>query len=65
MPEQEGYIGIINLLTKALDLLVEGEGKDLVKQARAETIRQARQSMTSLEIGLDLGRLLGEAENMK
>lgn len=62
MPEQEGYIGIINLLGQALKLMDEGEAKELVKQARAETVRQAKQSVTSLEMGMDLGRLLSKEE---
>lgn len=62
MPEAEGYLGIINLLTKALDLMNEGDAKALVARARAETVRQARQSVTSLEMGLDLGRILSEDE---
>lgn len=62
MPEAEGYLGIINLLTKALELMNEGDAKALVTRARAETVRQARQSVTSLEMGMDLGRLLSEEE---
>ena len=62
MPEQEGYLGIINLLTQALVFLEDGPAKDLVGRARAETIRQAKQSVTSLEMGLDLGKLLAEQD---
>lgn len=62
MPEAEGYIGIINLLTEALRLMDEGEAKALVMRAQAETVRQARQSVTSLEMGMDLGRLLAQEE---
>lgn len=65
MPEPEGYIGIIDLLTKALGLMEEGPAKEIVTKARAETVRQARQSVTSLEMGLDLGRLLGENDNQQ
>lgn len=60
MPEQEGYLGIIELLTKALGLMEEGPAKEIVKKAKAETVHQARQSVTSLEMGLELGSLLGE-----
>jgi hypothetical protein len=63
MPESEGYLGIINLLTEALRLMEEGEAKNLVAQARTETVRQARQSVTSLEMGMDLGRLLSKEED--
>lgn len=62
MPEAEGYLGIINLLTEALKLMEEGEAKNLVMKARAETARQAKQSVTSLEMGMDLGWLLGDLE---
>jgi hypothetical protein len=62
MPEAEGYIGIINLLTRALELMNEGDAKALVTRARAETVRQARQSVNSLEIGIDLGQLLAQEE---
>jgi hypothetical protein len=62
MPEAEGYLGIINLLTEALKLMDEGEAKELVTRARAETVKQAKQSVTSLEMGMDLGRLLGDLE---
>ncbi len=62
VPEQEGYLGIINLLTQALAFLEDGPAKDLVGRARAETIRQAKQSVTSLEMGLDLGKLLAEQD---
>lgn len=62
MPEAEGYLGIINLLSEALKLMENGEAKDLVAQARAETVKQARQSVTNLEMGMDLGRLLGDLE---
>jgi hypothetical protein len=62
MSEAEGYIGIINLLTAALDLMNEGDAKTLVMRARAETVRQARQSVTSLEMGMDLGHLLAQEE---
>lgn len=62
MPESEGYLGIINLLTDALRLMEEGEAKNLVAQARAETVKQAKQSVTCLEMGMDLGRLLSEEE---
>lgn len=60
MPEQEGYLGIIDLLTKALDRMEEGPAKEFVEKARTETVRQAKQSVTSLEMGLDLGRVLSE-----
>jgi hypothetical protein len=63
MPEAEGYLGIINLLTEALGLMEGGEAKSLVVQARAETVRQAKQSVTSLEMGMDLGRLLSKEES--
>lgn len=62
MPEAEGYVGIINLLTDALKLMDDGEAKELITRARAETVRQAKQSVTSLEMGMDLGRLLGQEE---
>lgn len=62
MPEAEGYLGIINLLTEALRLMEDGPAKDLVARARAETVHQARQSVTSLEMGMDLGRLLSKDE---
>jgi hypothetical protein len=62
MPEAEGYMGIINLLGAALVLMEEGEAKQLVFQARVETIRQAKQSVTSLEMGIDLGKLLQKEE---
>lgn len=62
MPEQEGYIGIITLLTEAILLMEEGDAKDLVKKARLATVNAAKQSMTSLEMGIDLGRLLSEQE---
>ncbi len=62
MPEAEGYMGIINLLTEALKLMEDGEARDLVAQARAETVKQAKQSVTALEMGMDLGRFLGENE---
>lgn len=62
MPEAEGYLGIINLLSEALKSMEDGEAKTLVLKARAETVKQARQSVTSLEIGVDLGRLLSEDE---
>lgn len=60
MPEQEGYVGIIAMLTSALELMEEGPARELVVKARAETVRQARQSVSSLEMGLDLGKLLSE-----
>jgi hypothetical protein len=63
MPEADGYLGVINLLSEALKLMDEGKAKDLVEQARAETVKQARQSVTSLEMGIDLGRLLREEED--
>lgn len=62
MPEAEGYLGIINLLSEALKFMEDGEAKTLVLQARKETIKQARQSVTSFEMGMDLGRLLSEDE---
>lgn len=62
MPEAEGYAGIINLLTEALKLMEEGEAKALVAEARALTVKQTKESLTSLEMGLDLGRLLAEEE---
>lgn len=65
MPEQEGYLGIINMLTEALRAL-EDEGKlgykrveDLIVKARAEVIKQMKHGFSSLEIGLELGKLLG------
>lgn len=64
MPEAEGYLGVINLLSKALELMEDGEAKILVFQARTETVKQARQSATSLEMGMDLGRLLSENERL-
>lgn len=60
MPEAEGYLGIINLLTEALGLMEDGAAKDLVARARAETVKQAKQGVTCLEMGMDLGRLLSE-----
>lgn len=63
MPETEGYLGIIKLLTQALELMNEGDAKALVARARAETVRQAKQSVTSLEMGIDLGRLLTQEED--
>jgi hypothetical protein len=60
MPEHEGYIGIINLLTEALKLMEDGKAKLLVSKARAETARQMKQSLSSLEIGLELGNLLSK-----
>lgn len=62
MPEAEGYMGIIKLLSDALSLMSDGDAKELVAQARVETIRQARQSVTSLEMGIDLGKLLQQEE---
>lgn len=62
MPEQEGYLGIIKLLAAALDLMPEGTAKVLVTKAKDETVRQANQSVTSLEIGMELGKLLSEEE---
>lgn len=62
MPELEGYYGIIFLLKKALECMPEGDAKHLVTQALAETVRQAKQSVSSLEIGIDLGRLLADEE---
>lgn len=62
MPEAEGYLGIINLLTSALELMNDGDAKVLVMRARAETVRQALQSVTNLEMGMDLGRLFKEEE---
>lgn len=63
MPEQEGYIGIINLLTEALKIMEDGEAKELVSRARTETVRQARQSVSSLEIGIDLGTLMSKPDD--
>jgi hypothetical protein len=60
MPEAEGYLGIINLLKEALPLMAEGRAKLLVTQALKETAKQAKQSVTSLEIGMDLGRLMAD-----
>jgi len=60
MPEAEGYIGIINLLTDALKLMEDGEAKALITQARALTAKQTRESVSALEMGMDLGRLLTE-----
>lgn len=62
MPEAEGYMGIISLLTEALKLMEDGKAKELIIQARAETVRQAKDSVTSLEMGMDLGRLLTQEE---
>lgn len=62
MPEAEGYLGIFNLLTEALRLMEGGAAKDLVARARAETVKQAQQGVTSLEMGMDLGRLLSDNE---
>jgi hypothetical protein len=62
MPEAEGYMGILNLLTEALKLMEEGEARDLVARVRAETAKQAKQSVTAMEMGMDLGRLLSENE---
>lgn len=62
MPESEGYLGIIKLLDEALNLMKDSHAKDLVERARAETVSQARQAVTSLEIGMDLGRLLSKDE---
>lgn len=64
MPEQEGYLGIITLLTEAISQMEEGDAKELVKKARLETVKQAKQSMTSLEMGMDLGRLLAKEEEV-
>lgn len=60
MPEQEGYLGIIGLLTQALEIMEPGEAMDLVRQARAETVRQAKLSVSSLEMGMELGKLFSE-----
>jgi hypothetical protein len=62
MPEMEGYIGIISLLNLALDRMDDGPAKALVIKARDETIRQAQQSVSSLEIGMELGQYLSEEE---
>jgi hypothetical protein len=62
MPESEGYLGIITLLTEALRTMDDGPAKDLVTRARAETVRQARQAVTSLAMGMELGRLLSKDE---
>lgn len=62
MPEAEGYLGIINLLKKAAELMEEGEARELVAQALAETVKQFKQSVSSLEIGMDLGRLMSQNE---
>lgn len=62
MPEAEGYLGIINLLKEALPLMDEGQAKLLVAQALKETIKQAKQSVTSLEMGMDLGRFLSQED---
>ena len=58
----EGYIGIISLLNLALDRMDDGPAKVLVTKARDETILQAKQSISSLEMGLELGELLSEEE---
>lgn len=63
MPETEGYMGIIDLLTEALGLMDDGRARELVHQARAETVKQFKSSVTSLEMGIDLGRLLRDEEN--
>lgn len=63
MPEAEGYLGIINLLKEALPLMDEGQAKLLVAQALKETVKQAKQSVTSLEMGMDLGRLFAKEED--
>ncbi len=66
MPEHEGYLGIITLLTNALKLMDEGDfegAKEIVKTARTETVRQAKQSVSSLEIGIDLGQLLSKPDD--
>lgn len=62
MPEAEGYIGIINSLKEALDLMEPGEARELVIKAYNATAKLAKQSFSSLEIGMDLGRLLSEEE---
>jgi hypothetical protein len=62
MPEQEGYLGVIRLLEMALARMPDGEAKLLVTKALLETARQARQGVSSLEIGMDLGRLLSKPE---
>lgn len=62
MPEAEGYHGILTLLSQALALMEPGPAKDLVTQAFQETKKQALQSLTSLEIGMDLGRLLSKPD---
>lgn len=61
MPEAEGYLGILKLLDDAMNHMPEGHARDLVQQAYRVTIDQARQSISSLEMGIDLGRLLGDA----
>lgn len=64
MPEAEGYLGIIFLLKKALECMPEGDAKVLVTKALCETVRQAQQSVSSLEIGIDLGRLMADTERL-
>ncbi len=64
MPEAEGYLGIIFLLKKALECMPEGDAKVLVTKALCETVRQAKQSVTSLEMGINLGRLLSDQERL-
>lgn len=63
MPEAEGYMGIINLLNSALELMDDGDAKELVTRARNETVKQARQSASSLQMGMDLGKLLAQDEH--
>jgi len=64
MPEEEGYIGVINLLRQAEAIMEEGEAKELVRFAIVEVIKIAQQGITNLEIGMDLGRLLKDAEDL-
>ena len=63
MPEQEGYFGIINLLGKALEALDSqhyAKTEELIMQARLETLRQAKSSVNSMEIGMELERLMND-----
>jgi hypothetical protein len=64
MTEQEGYLGVINLLKRAGSLLPEGEAKDCVRQALQEVVRIAKQGVTNLEMGIDLGQLLARTEGL-
>lgn len=63
MPEEEGYIGVINLLRRAESMMDDGDAKVVVHQALLETLKLARQGVTNLEMGMELGRLLKEVED--